>query len=213
MGNDIFVSLSGSADRLSQVRASLMGKWTGWNSDSIRSVALSRFFLALVITYLLMAALFENFLHPLVIMFTVPMATVGGFNGGGWNRTHETGWFLAQTRLMLMQERGDELWMAPFVTRNWLKNGMTVRCQNAPTNFGRAGYLIESAVDNDMIEAIVDPPAADPPSRIVLRLRHPNEKPIKSVTVNGKPHADFDPKGETASLKPGSKQMTLRVAY
>jgi HAE1 family hydrophobic/amphiphilic exporter-1 len=45
------------------------------------SVALSRFFLALVITYLLMAALFENFLHPLVIMFTVPMATVGGFIG------------------------------------------------------------------------------------------------------------------------------------
>jgi multidrug efflux pump len=81
MGTDIFVSLSGNADRLSQVRASLMGKWTGWNSASLGSVALSRFFLALVITYLLMAALFENFLHPLVIMFTVPMATVGGFIG------------------------------------------------------------------------------------------------------------------------------------
>ncbi len=81
MGSDIFVSLSGNADRLSQVRASLMGQWTGWNWASLGSVALSRFFLALVITYLLMAALFENFLHPLVIMFTVPMATVGGFIG------------------------------------------------------------------------------------------------------------------------------------
>ena len=81
MGNDIFVSLSGNADRLSQVRASLLGDWSGWNWSSLGSVALSRFFLALVITYLLMAALFENFLHPLVIMFTVPMATVGGFIG------------------------------------------------------------------------------------------------------------------------------------
>lgn len=81
MGNDIFVSLSGNADRLSQVRTSLLGHWTGWNWASLGSVALSRFFLALVITYLLMAALFENFLHPLVIMFTVPMATVGGFIG------------------------------------------------------------------------------------------------------------------------------------
>ncbi|MBN1911291.1 MAG: efflux RND transporter permease subunit [Pirellulales bacterium] len=81
MGNDIFVSLSGNADRLSQVRESLMGKWTGWNWASLGSVALSRFFLALLITYLLMAALFENFLHPLVIMFTVPLATVGGFVG------------------------------------------------------------------------------------------------------------------------------------
>jgi HAE1 family hydrophobic/amphiphilic exporter-1 len=81
MGNDIFVALSGNADRLSQVRASLMGKWTGWNWESLGSIAMSRFFLALLITYLLMAALFENFLHPLVIMFTVPMATVGGFIG------------------------------------------------------------------------------------------------------------------------------------
>ena len=134
-------------------------------------------------------------------------------NGGGWNKTHETGWFLAQTRIMLMQERGDELWMAPFVTRNWLKDGMTVRCQNAPTNFGRAGYLIKSAVESGVIEAVINPPTANPPSRIVLRLRHPDEKPIKSVTVNGKPHADFASKVETISLKPGSKQMALQVAY
>ena len=81
MGSDIFVSLSGNADRLSQVRASLLGHWSGWNWASLGSVVMSRFFLALLITYLLMAALFENFLHPLVIMFTVPMATVGGFIG------------------------------------------------------------------------------------------------------------------------------------
>ena len=81
MSNDIHVFLSGNADRLSQVRSTLMGHWNGWNWSSLGSVAMSRFFLALVITYLLMAALFENFLHPLVIMFTVPLATVGGFFG------------------------------------------------------------------------------------------------------------------------------------
>ncbi|TWT74038.1 efflux RND transporter permease subunit [Allorhodopirellula solitaria] len=81
LGSDIFVSLSGNADRLSEVQASLMGHWSGWNWESIGSVSLSRFFLALVITYLLMTALFENFLYPLVIMCTVPLATVGGFVG------------------------------------------------------------------------------------------------------------------------------------
>lgn len=81
LGSDILVSLSGNADRLSEVQASLMGRWTGFNQTSIGSVALSRFFLALVITYLLMTALFENFLYPLVIMFTVPLAVVGGFAG------------------------------------------------------------------------------------------------------------------------------------
>ena len=39
----------------------------------------SRMFLALLITYLLMAALFESFVYPLVIMCSVPLAAVGGF--------------------------------------------------------------------------------------------------------------------------------------
>ncbi|MEZ6242140.1 MAG: efflux RND transporter permease subunit [Phycisphaerales bacterium] len=41
----------------------------------------ARFIWALLVTYLLMAALFESFLYPFVIMFTVPLAIVGGFGG------------------------------------------------------------------------------------------------------------------------------------
>lgn len=134
-------------------------------------------------------------------------------NQGGWNKTHETGWFLCQTRIMLLQERGDELWLAPFVTRNWLKDGMTIRVQNAPTNFGKAGYVIQSAVDRRVIEAVIDPPPSNPPSRIVLRLRHPEEKTIQRVTVNGKPHEEFDAQGEIIRLQPEPKQLVVRVEY
>ncbi|MFQ5663904.1 MAG: efflux RND transporter permease subunit [Terriglobia bacterium] len=59
------VGLSGAADKLTQT-----GRALRWN-----------FLLALVITYLLMAALFESFLYPLVIMFSVPLAALGGFLG------------------------------------------------------------------------------------------------------------------------------------
>lgn len=41
----------------------------------------ARFIWALIVTYLLMCALFESFLYPLVIMFSVPPAIVGGFAG------------------------------------------------------------------------------------------------------------------------------------
>lgn len=41
----------------------------------------ARFIWALMVTFLLMSALFESFLHPLVIMFSVPLAIVGGFAG------------------------------------------------------------------------------------------------------------------------------------
>ena len=41
----------------------------------------ARFVWALAVVYLLMAALFESFIAPFVIMFSVPLAVVGGFAG------------------------------------------------------------------------------------------------------------------------------------
>lgn len=59
------IILSGTADKLAQT-------WTDlkWN-----------ILLALLITYLLMAALFESFAYPLVIILSVPMGAVGGLLG------------------------------------------------------------------------------------------------------------------------------------
>ncbi|MDR2870140.1 MAG: efflux RND transporter permease subunit, partial [Deferribacteraceae bacterium] len=42
---------------------------------------MGNFVLALIITFLLMAALFDNFFYPLIIMFSVPLALAGGFIG------------------------------------------------------------------------------------------------------------------------------------
>ncbi|MDR0522496.1 MAG: efflux RND transporter permease subunit [Planctomycetaceae bacterium] len=81
MTPDVFVKLSGNADKLSQTRRAMLGQWTGFNSESFLHLLSSRFFLSLLITYLLMAGLFESFAYPLVIMFTVPFAMVGGFAG------------------------------------------------------------------------------------------------------------------------------------
>ena len=40
--------------------------------------AFSSWRLALVIFYLVMAILFESFVYPFIIMFSVPLATAGG---------------------------------------------------------------------------------------------------------------------------------------
>jgi HAE1 family hydrophobic/amphiphilic exporter-1 len=59
------VRMSGAADKLVETREALQ-----WN-----------FVLAAGIAYLLMSALFGNFIYPLIIMFTVPLAGAGGFVG------------------------------------------------------------------------------------------------------------------------------------
>jgi len=65
MLKNITISMSGTADKLTETRQALQ-----WN-----------FILAAAIVYLLMAALFGNFVYPFVIMFTVPLAGAGGLIG------------------------------------------------------------------------------------------------------------------------------------
>ena len=58
--------------------------WTLWlalGPDTLIAFLQSRFFIALLVVYLLMAALFESFTYPFVILFSVPLAAVGGFAG------------------------------------------------------------------------------------------------------------------------------------
>jgi HAE1 family hydrophobic/amphiphilic exporter-1 len=74
-------SLSGAASKLTEVRSAMLGEWGGGLLDALVSVLSSRMFLAILFSYLLMCALFESFLYPLVIMVTVPLALIGGVLG------------------------------------------------------------------------------------------------------------------------------------
>jgi HAE1 family hydrophobic/amphiphilic exporter-1 len=67
--------IEGSAGKLNDIRNALLGDgtWTGLVSSSM--------FTSFVAIYLLMCILFQSWLKPLVIMFTVPLATFGGFLG------------------------------------------------------------------------------------------------------------------------------------
>ena len=62
---ETMITLSGTADKLREAWEAVR-----WN-----------LLLALAITYLLMAALFESWLYPFVIIFSVPLGAVGGVLG------------------------------------------------------------------------------------------------------------------------------------
>ena len=65
LGRLYHIQLSGAADELTNTY------------DALKY----NFLLALLITYLLMAALFESFVYPFVIIFSVPLAAAGGILG------------------------------------------------------------------------------------------------------------------------------------
>jgi hypothetical protein len=134
-------------------------------------------------------------------------------NIGGWNKTHETGWFLAQTRTMLVHERENELWLAPFVTNNWLKDGMVVSVQNAPTRFGPVSYRLASSAAQGFIEAEIDVPNRLPPKLLVLRVRHPHGKPIREAQVKGGLWNEVDAALEIIRIRGAEGRIHIRVDY
>ncbi len=81
-----------------------------------------------------------------------------------------------------------------------MNDGLKVGVSRAPTRFGTVSYTIQSWVSRGYIEAEIDPPKRKKPGAILIRLRHPEEKRMKSVTVNGEPWKDFDPQKELVRI-------------
>ena len=69
------VAMAGSAGKLNDIRNALFGDGT------LLGTATSSMVLASVVIYLLMVVLFQSWLYPLVILVSVPLATLGGFAG------------------------------------------------------------------------------------------------------------------------------------
>jgi hypothetical protein len=123
------------------------------------------------------------------------------------------GWFMENFRDLLVMEDGQSLWLAKATPRVWLEQGKKIAVKNAPTYFGTVAYQIVSDVDNGKIAATVEMPGRNPPKTVLVRFRHPKALPMKSVTVNGNPWADFDPLKEVVRLHDVRGTVKLEAAY
>jgi hypothetical protein len=153
-------------------------------------------------------------------------ATVTGADGKLWEHSHlgnfspcevpdngTAGWFMENFRDMLVMEECESLWLARATPRAWLEQGKKIAVKNAPTYFGPVAYQIVSDVDNGKITATIETPSRAPLKSIVLRLRHPKNLPIKSVTVNSKAWTDFDAAKEIVRLHDISGTVKVEASY
>jgi hypothetical protein len=119
-------------------------------------------------------------------------------------------------RMMLVREDsfGNRLLLAYAVPRAWLEDGKTITVDRAPTWYGTVSYTIVSKVRADRIEATIHPPTSKPPVEITLRLRHPNQKPIRAVNINGRSYSRF---GSDVVMMSGSvlgqDHLSIEVLY
>jgi hypothetical protein len=121
-------------------------------------------------------------------------------NNGVWFKPSDEAQSTFWLRLMLVYECGDELNLAMVTPREWLEHGNVVKIERAATYFGDMGYEIRSEIESGRITMILEPPTRNAPEAVNVRFRHPHEKHIKEVSVNGKRWDDFDAGGELIKL-------------
>ncbi len=113
-------------------------------------------------------------------------------------------------RLMFVREAGGDLYLGQAIPRYWLADGKSVGIERAATYFGPMSLRIVSQAARGEIRATVTPPSRNRPRTIYVRLRHPDEKPMRSVTVNGTPCDTFDAKKEWVVL-PGTAEGVQEI--
>jgi hypothetical protein len=124
-------------------------------------------------------------------------------------------WFELYRNLLLNELSGDDtLFIGQAVPRAWLADGKRIEVERAPTWFGPVNLRLESAVAAGRISAQIEFLDARRPQTLLVRLRHPEQKPLRALTVNGAEWKDFDPAREWVQLpNPAAARHTILARY
>jgi hypothetical protein len=100
------------------------------------------------------------------------------------------------------------------VPRAWLADGKRITVERAPTYFGPVNLQIESAAATGSITATVEFLSDRRPQSLRLRLRHPQKRLLRSVTVNGADSLDLDAAKEWVRIpQPVAARYTVVGRY
>ncbi len=117
----------------------------------------------------------------------------GGYYGYRSFKTSDQSNAMKWLVYMLACDVGDVLHFGRAIPREWLSDGNEMWARGVVTHFGRASVTYRSDLTRNRISAELKLDLRHHPRQTLVRFRHPNEKSIKNVTVNGRNHKAFDP--------------------
>ena len=122
-------------------------------------------------------------------------------------------WFELFRDLLVRESDDNTLIIGQATPRKWLEDGKQIRVSQAPTYFGDVSFSIRSHTSQEEIAATLEVPQ-NGPRLLLLRLRHPEEKKIRSVLVNGQPWRNFDANMEWVRIaNPNAGHYNVVVSY
>ena len=123
-------------------------------------------------------------------------------------------WAELYRNMLIREAAGGTLFLGQAVPRRWLRDGKRIEIERAPTDYGLLSLRIESRAARGEIEASVSIEQRKTPQVLLVRLRHPDAKPIRAAVVNGSPYGGFDAKQEWIRIPaPRLAKYTIIARY
>jgi hypothetical protein len=123
-------------------------------------------------------------------------------------------WFELYRNMLIHEGDDNSLFLLQAAPRAWLEDGKKIRIERAPTYYGILNLSVESHAASGTISAAIDMPSRKRPSSLLVRFRHPQSLPLRTVSVNGNPWSGFDAQEEWVVIpNPADKQYTIIAQY
>jgi hypothetical protein len=123
-------------------------------------------------------------------------------------------WFELYRNLLIHEGDDGALVLGMAAPRSWLANGKRITVERAPTYYGPVSMTIMSEVNAGRISADIDLPARSQVRELLVRFRHPQEKRVQRVQINGKDWADFNPDKEWIRIpEPAGGKYSVLAYY
>jgi hypothetical protein len=142
--------------------------------------------------------------HPLPVL---------GFSNSAPFKTSDQSNATKWLAYMFVYERDGLLHLGRALPRAWFAGDEAFGAQRLSAAAGTVSVEYRPRPAAGRIDAQVELDLRRAPQRMLLRFRHPERRPIRSVEVNGKPHTAFDAHSGDVELPPASGQVLVSVVY
>jgi hypothetical protein len=123
-------------------------------------------------------------------------------------------WFELYRNMLIRELDDGSLLLLGATPRKWLTDGQQIAVERAPTYYGEVSLTVDSHAASGTLTASIEMPKRRPMKRLVVRFRHPEAKPIQSVTVNGRNWTDFNGQKEWVVIdKPVESKYIIETRY
>ena len=123
-------------------------------------------------------------------------------------------WFELYRHMLIHELDDDTLLLLQATPRKWLEDGKRIEVERAPTYYGELSMSVESKAGSSQLSAQIKMPNRRSPKQLVVRFRHPQDKPMQSVTVNGREWDNFNAQKEWVVIpEPRRERYTIIARY